>query len=199
MSRDGGANQMTIDDDAVLFRKIQIGDGAAFEQLYGKYQSLVYTFALRGCGDRELAAEITQDVFVRLWTTTAEFRPEVSKFTTWLLTITRNICHDKLRGRGKNGESVEFGEEIQNQLPSPFDVPEKSAQAHWFREDIQGAMTQLNAEERTVVELAYFYGLTLTEISVRLNRPLGTIKTRLHKSLQVLRKNLKGWEGGVEG
>lgn len=190
-------------DDAELFSKIQSGDADAFSTLYDRYHALVYTFAFRSCHDADLANEITQDVFVRLWTTASPYRPELSQFRTWLLTITRRIIYDKLRKQRRDNvillemygnvvgvEDLKAGPAVMN--------PEMAAVESWFREDVRTAMQSLHIEDRRVIELAYFQQLTLVEISQKLNRPLGTIKTRLHRALKVLRETMPEWRGGTE-
>ena len=190
-------------DDAELFSKIQSGDADAFATLYDRYHALVYTFAFRSCHDADLANEITQDVFVRLWTTASPYRPELSQFRTWLLTITRRIIYDKLRKQRRDNvillemygnvvgvEDLKAGPAVMN--------PEMAAVESWFREDVRTAMQSLHIEDRRVIELAYFQQLTLVEISRELNRPLGTIKTRLHRALKVLRETMPEWRGGTE-
>lgn len=193
---------MNLSDDAALFEKIQKGDASAFEALYDRYSRVVYSFALRACNDSDLASEVTQDVFVRLWITEAEYRPERSQFRTWLLTITRRILYDKLRGRERRdgvvtlvrGNVVEDSAQV---LRHPHS--DHVAVAQWFREDVAAVLQSLHAEERAVVELAYFQQLTLREIAQELNRPIGTVKTRLHKALKVLREAMPEWRGGIEG
>ncbi len=190
-------------DDAELFSKIQSGDADAFATLYDRYHALVYTFAFRSCHDADLANEITQDVFVRLWTTASPYRPELSQFRTWLLTITRRIIYDKLRKQRRDNVILlemhgnVVGVEDLNEGPAVMN-PEMVAVESWFREDVRTAMQSLHIEDRRVIELAYFQQLTLVEISRELNRPLGTIKTRLHRALKVLRETMPEWRGGTE-
>lgn len=192
---------MDLLDDATLFEKIQTGSAEAFEVLYDRYNGLVYTFALRSCNDIELANEITQDVFVRLWTTSAEYRPELSQFRTWILTITRRITYDKLRQQGKRSAVVIelHGNVVAHPQRINISDPDIEVIQQWFRQDVVDALQSLHAEERTIIELAYFRQLTLREVAQQMNRPLGTIKTRLHKALRVLRETMPEWKGGVHG
>ncbi|KPV42114.1 RNA polymerase sigma factor [Alicyclobacillus ferrooxydans] len=191
---------MELLDDADLFSKIQEGNSEAFEQMYDRYSGLVYTFALHGCSNEELASEVTQDVFVRLWTTSAQYRPEQSQFRTWLLTITRRILYDKLRQQRRNGAVIlEWYGQTADDLGTGLERSVESVSFHhWFREDVSEAMQALNFEERTVIELAYFHQLTLSEIAQQMNRPLGTVKTRLHKALKFLREMMPEWREGAE-
>ncbi|WDL98038.1 RNA polymerase sigma factor [Alicyclobacillus sp. ALC3] len=187
-------------DDATLFEKIQQGDAGAFEALYDRYSRVVYSFALRSCNDSDLASEVTQDVFVRLWTTEARYQAERSQFRTWLLTITRRILYDKLRRRERQGVVVGIhGNVVEDPQLLPHVETQRVSFAQWFREDVEAALQSLQIEERTVVELAYFRQMTLSEIAKELNRPLGTVKTRLHRALKVLREAMPEWKGGLEG
>lgn len=191
---------MDLLDDAALFERIQERDADAFETLYDRYGTLVYTFALRMCNDAELASESTQDVFVRLWTTHAEYQPELSQFRTWMLTITRRIVYDKLRRQRRHKRVVHevHGNVVEDAQHASLPNPETITVAQWFREDVATALQSLQIEERVVIELAYFQQLTLTEIARRMNRPIGTVKTRLHKALKMLRETMPEWKGGFE-
>lgn len=190
---------MVLPDDTALFKDIQAGSAEAFEVLYNRYRSLVYTFALRACNDAELATDVTQDVFVRLWTTSAEYQPELSQFRTWMLTITRHILFDKLRQRKKRSAVIV---EMHGNVVEDPDVtgnfnPESEAMQQWFRQDVAMALQSLQSEDRSVIELAYFRQLTLREVAKELGRPLGTVKTRLRKALLVLRETMPEWRGGT--
>lgn len=191
---------MELLDDADLFVKIQGGNVEAFEQMYERYHGLVYTFALRSCHDADLASEITQDVFVRLWTTNAQYQAAQSQFRTWLLTITRRILYDKLRQQRRTPSVL-----VEHDDHTALDVrggvvhsPESMSFQQWFREDVSEALQTLNFEERTVIELAYFHQMTLREIAEQMNRPVGTVKTRLHKALKFLREMMPEWREGAE-
>lgn len=189
---------MNPEEDALLFHRIQNGEAAAFEILYDKYNTLVYTFAFRGCGNSELANEITQDVFIRLWTTQASFRPELSQFSTWLLTITRRVCRDKLKKLQFKLLNVSIETMNESGKYDSTEQPELLIQTTWFRKDVFAVLQTLQQEERLIIEMAYFHGFTLREIANRLDIPIGTIKTRLHKGLRTLRSRLPEWEGGLK-
>ena len=187
---------MNETDDAALFLQIKRGDTTALEAVYDRYNSLVYTFAWHRLRDADLAAEATQDVFVRLWTTTADYDPDKSQFSTWLLTIARHICSDKLRKMARVAP-VASPVEISQTLLVDGNPPE-TAEARWFRRDVHQVLVSLPAEQRTVIELAYFQGHTLREIADFTATPLGTVKTRLNKALRTLRQNLQGWGGELD-
>jgi RNA polymerase sigma-70 factor (ECF subfamily) len=135
-------------------------------------------------------------VFVRLWTTKSVYRPDLSRFSTWLLTISRRIYLDKVK-HSTGRSTLSMNGAVEALIDGSFNHSEHSAARHWFREDVQIALETLRREERFVIELAYFHGLTLTEIASRLNRPIGTVKTRLHKGLKALRVRMSDWKGGL--
>ncbi|QQE80105.1 RNA polymerase sigma factor [Alicyclobacillus sp. SO9] len=173
------------------------GNAAAFEVLYNRYSALVYSFALKACESKELAAEITQDVFVRLWTTTAVYRPELSQFPTWLLTIARGIYRDKLKSASKSAKVVTLYDTAEWEHGATS-ASQRTVTRNWFREDVYSVLLNMNRQEKLIIELAYFQGLTLSEIANQLEQPLGTVKTRLHRALKRLRKSMVEWEGGLE-
>lgn len=210
------------DRDAALFQAIQAGDGDALAELYDKYSSLVYAYAIKWCGDREWAEEVTQDTFVRLWTTKSSFDPKRSQFQTWLLTITRRLTHDKWRklknSRPGSREVPEAGwtttssELAAGSFAEPVlraataadggsygeDLTTALAERTWFRQEVFASLQGLTDEERKVVELAYFQGFTLREVAEQLGRPIGTVKTRLNHALAILRSDMKAWKGGFQ-
>lgn len=189
---------MDLNEDALLFQSLQHGDKTAFERLYHQYSSLVYTFALRCCGNPDLASEITQDVFLRLWRTKAVYQPELSRFSTWLLTMTRHICYDKLRSPSQQVQKKSVSLEWDTNREMLRNGSTHELEKSWFRKDMEDALSELRPEERTIIQLAYFQGYTLNEISQQLHLPIGTVKTRLHKTLQRLRSYMRGWEGGID-
>ena len=189
--------------DEALFRALQSGDGQALAELYDRYSSVVYAFALRTCSNQECAEEVTQDTFVRLWTTTSVFDPMRSQFQTWLLTITRRLCQDQLRKKRRFERTAARHSEERIGVDTPpglaghgADVTAVTAEVSWFRLEVLSSLQGLTKEEQSVIELAYFHGFTLREVAEQLQRPLGTVKTRLNHALTVLRQDLQGWKGG---
>ena len=208
--------------DLELFQAVQAGSGQALAELYDKYSSLVYSYALRACGETECAEELTQDTFVRLWTTKGAFDPNKSQFKTWLLTITRRLNQDRWRrvthtrtprGEWKGLSSIAgpippskktvFDPALDTAVVSNMkeysaDFTMALAERTWFRQEVLASLQGLSEEERRVVELAYFHGLTLREVAEHLHRPLGTVKTRLNRALSVLREDMQAWKGGFQ-
>lgn len=175
-------------DDYVLIAAIAEGDSSALEALYDRYSSVVYRMALRMLKNRELAEEVVQEVFWRVWRRSASFDVERGRVAQWLFGIAHNLCIDELRRmRARPTQIYEDVDHpvIQQLADEQTDVPE----AAWTFEQqrvIRDALDHLPEAQRQAVELAYFGGLSHQEIATKLNRPLGTIKTRVRLGLQKL-------------
>ncbi|GIV99622.1 RNA polymerase sigma factor [Roseiflexus sp.] len=175
-------------DDHVLIAAIAKGDSSALEALYDRYSSVVYRMALRMLKNRELAEEVVQEVFWRVWRRSASFDNERGRVAQWLFGIAHNLCIDELRRmRARPTQIYEDVDHpvIQQLADEQIDVPE----AAWVFEQqrvIRDALGHLPEAQRQAVELAYFGGLSHQEIATKLNRPLGTIKTRVRLGLQKL-------------
>ena len=175
-------------DDHVLIAAISRGESAALEVLYDRYSSVVYRMALRILKSRELAEDIVQEVFWRVWRRSASFERERGKVAQWIFGIAHNLCIDELRRvRARPAAVYEDVDHpfIQQLVDEQTDVP-GSVWAAEQRRTILDALHHLPSAQRQAVELAYFGGLSHQEIATRLNRPLGTIKTRVRLGLQKL-------------
>jgi RNA polymerase sigma-70 factor (ECF subfamily) len=175
-------------DDQALIAAIAAGDSNALEQLYDRYGSVVYRVALRMLKNRELAEDVVQEVFWRVWRRNASFTNDRGRVTQWLFGIAHNLCIDELRRmRARPAPVYEDVEHpvIQQLIDEQTDVPS----AVWTTEQrrvITEAMGELPAAQRQAIALAYFGGLSHQEIATKLNRPLGTIKTRVRLGLHKL-------------
>ena len=174
------------------------GDESAFEELYDRQSTAVYSLALRIVGDRAAAEDVLSDVFWRVWRRAETFDPRRGSPTAWLLTITRRRALDELR-MGARRERRErspdaMGEVPQERAPSP----EGEALAGEVQEHVREALAALPPEQRGPIELAYFEGLTHVEIADRLQEPLGTIKTRIRTGMQRLRESLMAYFGQMQ-
>lgn len=175
-------------DDHVLIAAIAAGDSSALEALYDRYSSVVYRMALRMLKNRELAEEVVQEVFWRVWRRSASFDVERGRVAQWLFGIAHNLCIDELRRmRARPTQIYEDVDHpvIQQLADEQIDVPE-AAWAFEQQRVIRDALDHLPEAQRQAVELAYFGGLSHQEIANKLNRPLGTIKTRVRLGLQKL-------------
>lgn len=169
--------------DEELVRQVAEGGEQALSELYDRYARPVYATGVRLLGDAHLAEELVQDAFTRVWQGAATFDPERATFATWLYRITRNCAIDLVRRRRVRPLSV--GEKpLQRFLGGP--EPESYVDG-W---DVARALSRIPGEHREVLTLAYFEGLSQSEISRRTGVPLGTVKTRTTAALRRLRRVL---------
>jgi RNA polymerase sigma-70 factor (ECF subfamily) len=171
--------------DVELVNRTAMRDEEAFLTLYDQYSSRVYGLALRMVRDIQMAEEITQDVFLKLWTRSRSYLAIRGAFAPWLLTITRNTALDRLRLENRRlpladeHDPEETWEFIANE-----EMPED--EARW--RSLYFAVRDLPEEQRQAVELAYYQGLSHSEIAAHLGWPVGTVKTRIRMGMDQLRQ-----------
>jgi RNA polymerase sigma-70 factor (ECF subfamily) len=178
-----------VADEALVRRVAQSGDERALSELYNRYASLIYGTGVRYLGDRTLAEDLVQEVFTAVWRGAASFDPSRASFATWVYRIARNRATDLIRRRRARVRTVgdvshpELGEEDPaGELSRSFDVA--------------SALSRLSPTHREVLILAYFRGLSQSEISRQTNTPLGTVKSRTTAALRALRESMLNHEGG---
>lgn len=182
--------------DADLIGLAAEGDARALEALYDRYSRIVFGYALRMLGDRQLAEELLQEVFFRAWQQGGAYRSARGTFVTWLLSIAHNMAIDELRKRRRRPQKAD-SDEPESILAAVADSGAGVEDEVWLgavREIVADALQELPAPQREAIELAYFRGLTQREIAEHLGEPLGTIKTRMRLGLQKLRETLAGNE-----
>jgi len=175
-------------DDQKLIVAIAAGDSNALEQLYDRYGSVVYRVALRMLKNRELAEDVVQEVFWRVWRRSASFTHERGRVTQWLFGIAHNLCIDELRRMRARPTPIYDDVEhpvLQQLIDEQTDVPALAWTTEQRRVIIE-AISELPDAQRQAIALAYFGGLSHQEIATKLNRPLGTIKTRVRLGLHKL-------------
>jgi RNA polymerase sigma-70 factor, ECF subfamily len=178
--------------DAELIELVANGEARALEVLYDRYSRVVYSFALRIVGDPQLAEEILQEVFFRVWQQGSGFQSNRGSLITWLLSITHNLAIDEVRKRNRRPQKAD-SEDPELVLGAMADENTDIEQEVWLsgvRTAIVEALARVPKEQRDVIELAYFRGLTQREIAETLGQPLGTVKTRMRLGLQKLREQL---------
>jgi RNA polymerase sigma-70 factor (ECF subfamily) len=191
----------TTAPDERLVAALEERDARALEALYDRYGDYVYSVCLRMVGDVQLAEDLTQEVFLRLWRRPDLFDAARGRFLTWLLSVARNRGIDERRSRGRrfkheNPPSL-AAEEVLNAVPTADE--DDIAVVTDERVVIQKALGSLPPEQKLAIQLAYFGGYTQQEIAKGLNQPLGTIKTRIRLGLQKLRLVLiETRDGGLE-
>lgn len=174
--------------DADLMRALAHGDSAAMALLYDRYNRPVYSFAYRMLGDRDQAEDLVQEVFLRAWRRAAGFSDARGSLISWLLSITHNMAIDELRKRQRRPQKASSTEPdlLMNALRDPDEPVEVQAVATEYRRVVLAALGEIPDNQRQVLELGYFGGMTQREIAEYLNTPLGTIKTRMRLGLRKL-------------
>lgn len=180
---------MSVDPaaDPDLVGRMRLGDESALESLYARYGGLVYTLALRIVGDPELAREVVQDTFLRSWDGRETYDARRGRVPWWLMGIARNRAIDLLRSRSHQARMRERTAPLSE---IPMTLPRDPVDAVVSRRAVLDALRELSEGQRRAIELAYYGGLTQTEIANELGEPLGTIKSRTREALERLRKVL---------
>ena len=179
-------------DDEELMQRLRLGDLQAFRVLYGRYANLAYSTAFRVIRDAQIAEDMVQEIFVRVWRKPDSYTPARGRFVTWLTSVTRNRAVDEIRSRNRRyRHETSSPEEQEREFPGPErEDPALIAEMADQRRLIIAALSGLPEEQRQTIELAYFGGLTQQEIAGRLKQPLGTVKTRIRLGMQKLRAAL---------
>ncbi|HLG73696.1 MAG TPA: sigma-70 family RNA polymerase sigma factor [Chloroflexota bacterium] len=186
--------------DEELMHRVAAGDSDALAQLFKRYSGTVYSLAYRMLNDREGAEELLNEAFVRVWRQAPSFDARRGKFSTWLMSVARNLGIDQLRSRRARPQRSD----PLNPDDAELDLADESVNVErdvWNAERrrlIRQALQELPAPQREALELAYFEGLTQSEISAKLGDPLGTTKTRIRLGLQKLRDLLLSTDLGAE-
>ena len=180
--------------DDLLMERLGAGEGRALEQLYDRYHILVYSVALRVVRDQMLAEDIVQEVFLRVWRRPESYDPSRGRFLSWLMSVTRNRAIDEVRRVSRRLRIEDRRQEAAEQVRSAdrLDAPELAAAIGDERREVRAALASLPSPQRRVLELAYFEGLTQTEIAALTETPLGTVKTRTRLAMNRLRQQLGG-------
>ncbi|MGH9512557.1 MAG: sigma-70 family RNA polymerase sigma factor [Terriglobales bacterium] len=168
-------------NDEQLMAAVRSGDESAMGALYDRYSGVVYSVALRVLGDTGKAEDILQEIFMQLWRKPSLFDSQRGSIGPWLAVIARNRAIDALRKRRPEDDIADVVVSV---------TPDMAGDAgrHQAMDRVRGALASMPAEQRTTLEMAYFEGLTHTEIAARTGEPLGTVKTRIRSGLLALRK-----------
>ena len=163
-----------------LVARIRAGDQQAMSELYDRYSKVVYAVALRVLQDAAGAEDVLQDVFLQLWRNPDAFDASRGSLAAWLAVIARHRSIDRLRKRRPETNIEDCV------IASGLDLRDETERALLI-EKVRGALASMSPEQRQAMELAFFQGLTHTEIAEKTGEPLGTIKTRIRSGLQQLR------------
>jgi RNA polymerase sigma-70 factor (ECF subfamily) len=179
------------DDRAVeigLMERITRRERAAFEELYARYVNILYATALKFVREESDAQDVVQDVFIQVWDKAKMYDPSKGKPLTWVLALVRNRSIDRIRAIQRRAR-----------LRDEFEVETVTDESAWARESLsrveageqgrtlRAAVNQLSPQQRKVIELAYFGGLTQIEVAEKLGEPLGTVKARARRGLLKLK------------
>ena len=173
----------TMPSDLALVTAIRSGDQGAMAALYDRYSSIVYAVALRVLQDTGAAEDVLQDVFMQLWRNPGAFDASRGNMAAWLAVIARHRAIDALRRRRPE-------DDIENVVVSVDTNFADNADRSRAMDKVRGALQEMPAQQRSALEMAYFEGLTHSEIAEKTGEPLGTIKTRIRTGLLSLRKVL---------
>lgn len=169
--------------DWSLLARVAKKDEASLAALYDRYSRLVFAEASRILRDNGAAEEILQDIFYQVWRTAEKFDPRRGSLPGWLVVVTRNRAISKLRRRSAIG-----GDELnENAVACKINL-ESAASQNQLLGRVRGAMESLPEGQREAIELAYFEGMTHSEIACKTGEALGTVKTRIRSALEVLRR-----------
>jgi RNA polymerase sigma-70 factor (ECF subfamily) len=177
--------------DGELMERLTERDPTALESLYDRYSRMVYSLALRIAGQPAVAEEIVQDVFLKLWHSADRYRAERGPLGPWLCTLARNRALDHLRlkreKQRRREDSLE-GDAVGFIATSPN--PETLAQQEQSAVRVRASLSELPAAQQRAIELAYFEGMTHSEIAAALAEPLGTVKSWIRSGLLRMRETL---------
>jgi len=170
--------------DKDLLSRVASGDHQALKALYGQVSDRAMSIALRVVKDRSEAEDVVQEAFVEVWKRAKQFDASRGGAAAWVITIARNRAIDRVRAKGSSARTIQgaASEPAAPPVPAPLEIAEQRRD----RDRVLEALGQLPAEQRRAVELAYFDGLTQSEIASETKEPLGTVKTRIRLAMAKL-------------
>ncbi|MEO5824316.1 MAG: sigma-70 family RNA polymerase sigma factor [Gemmatimonadales bacterium] len=184
--------QTTTDD--LLVRAMAAGEGEAMGQLYDRWSSSIFGLALRITREKSDAEEVVVDAFAQAWRDAKRFEPGRGSVGAWLATIARSRALDLVRASGRRNRLADTAAASSVDASIAMGSPPPSPSAHVEDDErarkVRAALDELPAPQRMALELAYFGGLSQSEIAERLSEPLGTVKTRVRLGLHKLREQL---------
>ncbi len=187
-------NSASTTTDLEIMKKVASYDSKALEALYNRYSTILYTLIKTIVSDAALAEEVLSEVFVIIWRKVNHFDFEKGNVYTWLITLARNKAVDTIRVKKSGVETQPYSDEYENKFILPIlksdgkslelkDALDKTVK-------MQKAMEELTDAQQYVIHLAYFEGLTESEIAAKLNIPVSTVKSKIRIALTNLKENL---------
>ncbi len=179
--------------DHQLMYRVAMAEKEALEALYTRYSSSVYSLAMFMLKQEALAEEVTQDIFLNIWTKASSYKAERGEPKSWIMSVAHHRIVDVIRSRRRTQNVTDPGAyDRLETLPSSRISTEEEVERRIEREYILEALNTLPPEQREVIMLAYFEGYSQSEMAKILNQPLGTVKTRVRLAMKKLRVALEG-------
>jgi RNA polymerase sigma-70 factor, ECF subfamily len=181
----------TADADRETLARMARGDHEALAELYDRHARVVYSLAMRIVREQRDAEEVVQDVFAQVWRQSAAYSAGRGSVIAWMMMMTRSRAVDRIRGRRARPDATSDADPIPS-VPDQAVLPDERLVAEAQAARVRAALAQLPFLQRVALELAFYEGLTHSEIADRLEQPLGTVKTRIRQGLMKLRDQLSG-------
>lgn len=179
-------NQPIAISEEELIARLRVPDDAAVTQLYDMYSAALFGVILRIVKEQEIAEDVLQECFVKIWSSFSSYDSTKGRLFTWLINIARNLAIDKIRSR-----QYRVGSKTQGLEKSPV---YQAVDSYGFRPEhigLKELTEKLNPDQKKVIDMMYFDGFTQSEVAEELDIPLGTVKTRARAAIKVLSKFLK--------
>jgi RNA polymerase sigma-70 factor (ECF subfamily) len=182
-------------DDVALIRRMVDADETALGALYDRWVRSLYSLVFHLLKDPDEAEDVVEETFWQAWRKASTYEPSRGAVSTWLLTIGRRKALDRLRARKRHREDPIGGDRTFADLASPDPDPAEDLEGSELRAHVRAALLELPLEQREVLEMGYFRGMSQTEIANVTGQPLGTIKTRMRLGMQKLKEPLSMHRG----
>jgi RNA polymerase sigma-70 factor (ECF subfamily) len=183
-------NPENTSDEMSLLARIAQRDHHALAELYDRFAKVLFSVTIRIVRDETRAQEVLQEVFVQIWDRAADYNPRLGKPLTWAVILARNKAIDQLRCMQREGRLMDTLKDFADPTALPAE-PVQQVAAQELAETMKTALRELPVEQRCAIELAFFRGLTQSEIADELRQPIGTIKARIRRGMLQLRSSLE--------